>query len=84
MLKLAKEIQNQLVMKNQNSFWLTELSKYERNPQDALNLLTYFESNRKHHEMMNLYFPASSLSPEEKIKRTANKVGFNLPKIAEK
>ena len=31
--------------------------------------------------MIQQYYPATTLTPAEKIKRTANRVGFNLPKM---
>jgi hypothetical protein len=85
MLKLAREIRNQLVKKNGNKSWLKELkvgSKNERNNErDSNDLFTYLQANRIHHEMIQQYYPASTLTPAEKIKRTANRVGFNLPKM---
>ncbi|KAI8899919.1 hypothetical protein BC833DRAFT_518934, partial [Globomyces pollinis-pini] len=80
---LLKEVNIQLVARNQNKYWKDQLidayKSNNRTEQDAKDILTYFTSNRNHREMMERYWPVSTLTPEEKIKRTANKVGFSLP-----
>ena len=50
---------------------------------EARNVLTYLESSREHKRLREMYWPTSNLSSEEKLKRTANVVGFNLPKKME-
>lgn len=40
----------------------------------------YFGASQKHQDMIDRYWPTSNLTPEEKLKRTANTVGFDLPK----
>lgn len=46
---------------------------------DAEDSLVYLRSNRQYKELMDRYWPTSDLTTQEKLKRTANTVGFSLP-----
>ncbi|KAJ3276429.1 hypothetical protein HDV01_005052 [Terramyces sp. JEL0728] len=59
---------------------LKEQFKIRSDLQEAKNIYDLLLANRTHTEMMERYWPASQLSDSEKLQRTANKVGFNLPK----
>lgn len=50
-----------------------------RNPRETGEILNFFKANEKHHQLLNEYFPASNMNQQEIVKRTANRVGLNLP-----
>ncbi|KAL3901446.1 MAG: hypothetical protein SGCHY_000596 [Lobulomycetales sp.] len=45
----------------------------------AENLLCFLQATQKHSELCNLYWPMSNLTEQEKLKRTANFVGLEMP-----
>jgi hypothetical protein len=80
MQRLLREIEH-ITSKSSQSLFKKELLKLST--KDAEDVGAFLEASRKHTELMNQYWPTSSLSPEEKLRRTANKVGLELPKQAE-
>ena len=52
-------------------------------PKHSQEVLNYFKKNESHQKLLNEYFPASNFNEQEIIKRTANRVGLNLPKAFE-
>ncbi|KAJ3377356.1 hypothetical protein HDU92_008420 [Lobulomyces angularis] len=56
----------------------TRLDSINYNKKDLTNLSTFLNSSKKHSELSELYWPSQELTREEKLKRTANKVGFTL------
>ncbi|KAJ3106600.1 hypothetical protein HDU97_005965 [Phlyctochytrium planicorne] len=59
---------------------LSQESIIIRKQAEAKGLLDFLTASSEHKRLMNLYWPVSGLSAEEKLKRTANVVGLNLPK----
>ncbi|KAJ3352948.1 hypothetical protein HDU83_007464 [Entophlyctis luteolus] len=47
---------------------------------DALDTLTFFSASAEHERLVEEYWPATSLAPDEKLKRTANLVGLAMPR----
>ena len=75
---------NQITKINNNSLWETHLKERIRlggNPADATAVTEYLTAVSTHKELMARYWPATDLSPDEKLMRTANRVGLNLPKM---
>ncbi|KAL2913786.1 hypothetical protein HK105_206665 [Polyrhizophydium stewartii] len=90
---ILREVNKQYVRRNGNQFWsaqvkagfrkgaaATDTAEVHARRRDAENLLTYLQSNREYKELMERYWPSSSLTPQEKIERTANRVGLTAPK----
>ncbi|KAI9207319.1 uncharacterized protein BJ171DRAFT_494238 [Polychytrium aggregatum] len=91
---LLREVNKQFTRTNQNLLWKTELTlqfrlaqslespeEIQRRFLDAKNTLTHLHAVRTHKHMMATYWPASGLTGQEKIERTAGKVGLALPEI---
>ncbi|KAI8911645.1 hypothetical protein EDD86DRAFT_188647 [Gorgonomyces haynaldii] len=72
-----------LSQKNGNMVWQQHLEARFRvggKQSDALALYSFLEANKNHKEMMERYWPTSGLSNEEKLQKTAERVGLQLPK----
>ncbi len=69
-MKLLKELE----LIKMNLQILTRLSK-----RDQKDLGIYLSSTRVYKELMNQYWPISTIDEQERLTRTANKVGFQLP-----
>ncbi|KNE59820.1 hypothetical protein AMAG_05276 [Allomyces macrogynus ATCC 38327] len=80
---LLREVNHQITKKNGSVQWLAYVRAEFRNPKakivDAENALLFLRSNRTHRELLAAYFP--TLDEEERITRTAGKVGLQLPKM---
>ena len=76
MKRLTAELE--LIAKKSNQSIFKELTRLDKRDQKDIGI--YLESHRVHKELMNQYWPTSTLTNQEKLKRTANKVGFELPK----
>ncbi|XP_006460050.1 hypothetical protein AGABI2DRAFT_68293 [Agaricus bisporus var. bisporus H97] len=48
--------------------------------QDARNALLFLKSQREHQTLVERYNPLSSLTEQERIRKTANRVGLDVPK----
>ncbi|KAI8923420.1 hypothetical protein BC831DRAFT_471174 [Entophlyctis helioformis] len=91
---ILREVTKQYVRFNGNLFWRQQVMATYRmraskdvEPKvlrgfvtDGENLLSYLRSGREHKEMMERYWPTSGLTTSEKLTKTANKVGFAMPK----
>lgn len=78
LLKLTKA----LTLKNNNPLWVNAVTDPSQPPlkQPDLNaLVSYLDACNNHKKMMELYWPVSDLTSEQKLTRTANTVGFALP-----
>ncbi|EJU04483.1 hypothetical protein DACRYDRAFT_105542 [Dacryopinax primogenitus] len=51
--------------------------------QDALNALTFLHSQRSYEELLVRYNPLHDMTPEERVKATARRVGLDVPVEAE-
>ncbi|KAJ3354453.1 hypothetical protein GGF32_002494 [Allomyces javanicus] len=80
---LLREVNHQITKKNGSVQWLAYVRAEFRNPKarlvDAENALLFLRSNRTHRELLAAYFP--TLDDQERITRTAGKVGLQLPKM---
>ncbi|KAI9179805.1 hypothetical protein H9P43_005136 [Blastocladiella emersonii ATCC 22665] len=87
---LLREVTKQVTKKNNNPTWQRYLrAQFEVVPADAAqhrarlvdaeNALLFLRSNRTHRELLEGYFPV--LAEDERIKRTAGKVGLQLPRM---
>ena len=47
---------------------------------DSLNFASFLNFSTRHKTLVETYWPASLLSPQERNSRTANRVGLNMPK----
>ncbi|KAJ3217675.1 hypothetical protein HDU67_007498 [Dinochytrium kinnereticum] len=54
-----------------------------RRQAEANGLLSFLQASKEHRRLMNLYWPVSGMSNDEKLKRTANVVGLSLPKAVD-
>jgi hypothetical protein len=75
LLKLVEPI----TARNSNRLWeLNFISRYSSpeigKPKDIEALISYFSASQAHKEMIQRYWPVSEMTPEEKIKKTANTV----------
>jgi Complex1_LYR-like len=88
LLKLIKPI----TARNNNTVWESYLkSQYavldspsssldlKTRQSDAEALVSYMSACQTHKEMIERYWPTSDMSGEEKLRQTANTVGFSLP-----
>jgi hypothetical protein len=50
------------------------------NQKDQIDVGAYLEACSTHSKLMDQYWATSTLSPGEKLERTANRVGLQLPK----
>ncbi|EGF81009.1 hypothetical protein BATDEDRAFT_24622 [Batrachochytrium dendrobatidis JAM81] len=93
---LLREVNRQFVVKNNNSFWrmqviaqfrigkgITDPSRALAKRRQAQNVLMYLKSSREYKELMERYWPVSTLTEQEKIAKTANRVGLAVPKPVE-
>jgi tRNA U34 2-thiouridine synthase MnmA/TrmU len=62
---------------NKNSLFRELLAKQ---PKDLKEIETFFESNERHHNLLQQYFPLRDIDSQELIKRTAARVGLEVPK----
>ncbi|KAI8840553.1 hypothetical protein BC829DRAFT_403095, partial [Chytridium lagenaria] len=73
---LLRQVNAQYTSKNGSKIWhkskVSDHSIIIRKHAEAGFLLTFLQSSREHKRLSDLYWPASLLSNEEKIKRTAN------------
>ncbi|KAH9482446.1 hypothetical protein JR316_0004546 [Psilocybe cubensis] len=49
--------------------------------QDYDNAINFIRAQREHKRLLERYNPLFDLTAQERIKATANRVGFNMPKI---
>ncbi|KAJ3159726.1 hypothetical protein HDU86_001376 [Geranomyces michiganensis] len=91
---ILREVSKQYTPRNKNRMWHDEVVatfKSGAGATDAVdvrnrilrakNLHAFMTSNRTHRELVERYWPVSGMTEGEKLKRTANTVGFSLPKI---
>ncbi|TPX60003.1 hypothetical protein PhCBS80983_g02058 [Powellomyces hirtus] len=91
---ILREVSRQYTARNQNRMWHDEIVAGFKsgvqlsNPAQiqirltrARNLHAFLRSNRTHRELVERYWPISSMTEEEKLSRTANTVGLSLPKM---
>ncbi|TPX71091.1 hypothetical protein SpCBS45565_g01300 [Spizellomyces sp. 'palustris'] len=91
---ILREVSKQYTHRNKNRVWhnevvarfragatLSDPVTIEESVKDARNILTFMRSNREHRNLVERYWPATGLSNEEKLTRTANTVGLSLPKM---
>ncbi|KAI9093016.1 hypothetical protein DFS34DRAFT_631287 [Phlyctochytrium arcticum] len=91
---ILREIGKQFTIRNGNRVWHTEAVRKFRNGaqlthpnqiqeslMDARNILHFLQSNRTHRELIERYWPSHNLTGDERLTRTANTVGLQLPKM---
>ncbi|KAJ3174074.1 hypothetical protein HDU88_000041 [Geranomyces variabilis] len=91
---ILREVSKQYTPRNNNRMWHNEVVatfKSGAGATDAVdvrnrilqakNFHAFMTSNRTHRELVERYWPVSGMTEGEKLKRTANTVGFSLPKI---
>ncbi|KAL7753948.1 hypothetical protein RI367_000881 [Sorochytrium milnesiophthora] len=88
---LLREVDRQFTKKNNNKTWRQYLRRRfeegaagtQTTPQalqlEAENALLFLQSNRKHHELLEFYFP--TMREDERVTRTANRVGLQMPRL---
>ncbi|KZO95638.1 hypothetical protein CALVIDRAFT_538034 [Calocera viscosa TUFC12733] len=59
-------------------FTSESLTPQERE-KDAQNTLTFLRSQRTHKDLLQRYNPLSDLTPEERVRATARRVGLDTP-----
>ena len=87
--KIYKSILRQVVQQYEttigNQLWRsTLLQNYKENTKnldlfDAENILMYLQGAGEYNRLMSLYWPEESMTEQEKIKKTANRVGLSIP-----
>ncbi|KAF5363603.1 hypothetical protein D9756_000683 [Leucocoprinus leucothites] len=81
--KAAPAKPNQTIVTNFRS--LLEQSRKTKNDvalQDTRNALLFLKSQREHQILVERYNPITSLTEQERIRKTANRVGLDVPKEA--
>ncbi|KAJ3305604.1 hypothetical protein HDV03_001249 [Kappamyces sp. JEL0829] len=77
------QVKSQIKTKENRVYFIKEFGALLRenrgNPKNLADVLAYLKASQTHKDMMERYWPTAALTPEEKLKRTANAVGFNLP-----
>ncbi|KAI8613923.1 hypothetical protein BC830DRAFT_1051003, partial [Chytriomyces sp. MP71] len=89
---ILRQINQQYTVRNDNRLWyFAAVSEYRQNKNasieaaqghqlNAQDFLAYLHSKQEHRRLMEEYWPASTLTPTEKIHRTANVVGLSMPR----
>ncbi|KAJ1938743.1 hypothetical protein DL89DRAFT_269071, partial [Linderina pennispora] len=79
--QLLREVNKQFTSVSQNRFWATQLRlKWSATPdlQKAQTVLTYLTNNRRYKELLDEFQP--KMPESDRITKTANRVGLEIPK----
>ena len=81
---ILSQIVKQYESKNCNLIWRSTCKNKFQNPQglqpiDAENILMYLQGAGEYNRLMALYWPQDLISEQEKIRKSAARVGLEMP-----